>query len=112
MSDDAQTAREQRREARIARRDELAELARFMSTPAGRRWLYNLLGFCHIYTSNFRTNALAMAHGEGERNVGLFVVADLAEASPDMFLQMHKEMVTNERSRKLGPEPLAESEPE
>lgn len=113
MSDDVQTVRQQRREARIQRRDELAALGRLMAEPAGRRWLYNLLGFCHVYSTSFRTNALSMAHDEGQRSVGLKILADAEEAAQDMFFQMFKD-VANERHRQsfsdTGTEPESDSE--
>lgn len=74
------------------RLEELGAVTNLLRDRAGRRWLYNLLGFCHAYESSFRTNALAMAYAEGERNVGLRIIADLTEASPELYFQMHKEM--------------------
>lgn len=72
--------------------EELGALTHLLRDRAGRRWLYNLLSFCHAYESSFRTNALAMAYAEGERNVGLKIIADITEASPELYFQMHKEM--------------------
>jgi hypothetical protein len=62
-----------------------------MAEPIGRAWFYDFLSTCHIYQTSFTPNALTMAHAEGERNVGLRLLADLVEASPDLYLQMLKE---------------------
>jgi hypothetical protein len=102
---DASTLRQARRETRIKRRDQLALLGRVMAEPIGREFFYDLLASCHVYSTSFATNALAMAFREGERNVGLRLAADLTEATPDLFLLMLKEQ-NNVRSR----EPESESE--
>src|SRR5262245_29149169 len=83
----AQIAREQR----ARRRDQLALLTKFISEPAGRSYFYDLLAACHVYSSSFGSNAMAMAFREGERNIGIKIGADLTEASPDFYLQMLKE---------------------
>lgn len=87
----ARAERERQREDRIRRRDQLALLLKVMSEPIGRSYFYDLLASCHVYSSSFGTNALAMAFREGERNVGIRIGADLTEASPDLYLQMLKE---------------------
>jgi hypothetical protein len=67
-----------------------------MAEPAGRRWLYNHLAALHIYTTSFASNAMVMAHNEGERSAGLRLVADMTDANPDMYFQMLRE-IANER---------------
>lgn len=91
MSEDRAENRKARREAAVKRREQLEQLGRFMSTPPGREYMYDLLASCHVYTTSFATNALAMAFREGERNIGLRLGADLTEASADLYLQMLKE---------------------
>lgn len=85
--------------ARQERIEELAALGRLMADPAGRRWLYDLLSFCHVYVTSFERNALGMAYSEGERNVGLRLTADALEANQDAYLMMLKEKAS-ERPRK------------
>jgi hypothetical protein len=87
----ARSQRDVERERRVRRRDQLALLSRVMAEPVGREYFYDLLAGCHVYSSSFGTNALAMAFREGERNVGLRLVVDVTEASPDLYLQMLKE---------------------
>ena len=91
MSDDSRAVKQQRRVARIRRRDQLALLRKFMAEPAGRAWAYDLMSACHQFSTSFATNALSMAFREGERNVGIKILADLTEAAPDLYLQMLKE---------------------
>jgi len=76
-----------------------------MADPAGRKWLYNHLATLHVFTTSFASNALVMAHAEGERNAGLRLVADMAEANPDMYLQMLKEMYSERSAPVAGGDP-------
>lgn len=102
----ARSPRDQRREERIVRRDQLALVAKIMAEPFGRDYYFNLLARCHVYDSSFGTNALMMAFSEGERNVGLILQADLMEANPDAFLLMLKER----RNVRPSPDPEPESD--
>lgn len=80
-----------KRDARLKDRERRDVLREVLQSPAGREWLWDLLEFCHIYGSSFATNALVMAQREGERNVGLKVLADAMAAAPDKYLEMVQE---------------------
>jgi len=84
--------------AKRERVEELQALGRLMADPAGRRWVYNILGEFHVWDTSYATNAMRMAFLEGERNAGLRFQAEVEEANQDMFLQMLKERKSNERS--------------
>ena len=75
----------------LRRIEELQALGRLMGDPAGRRWMRDFLGACHVWDSSYATNAIRMAFLEGERNQGLKLQAEIVEANPEMFLQMLKE---------------------
>jgi hypothetical protein len=62
-----------------------------MSASDGRDWFYKQLSMCHVYQTSFSTNALSMAFAEGERSVGLRLMADLVQAAPDKYLEMLSE---------------------
>ena len=81
----------ERARLRSERRAELEALARLMDDPAGRRWVRNTLAACHVWDTSFATNAMRMAFLEGERNQGLRLQAEIAEAAPDQFIEMLKE---------------------
>jgi hypothetical protein len=57
----------------------------------GRAWLYRVLMFCDPYRSPFSTDALVMAKNCGEANIGLQIIADMQECSPELYLQTMKE---------------------
>jgi hypothetical protein len=54
-----------------------------------------------VFQTTFSIEALSMAFQEGERNIGLELLADLMAASPDMFIAMLRE-AQNERSTREG----------
>jgi len=56
-----------------------------------RAWIYNLLSSCRLYESNFATSGLVMAHSEGQRNVGLMVLADIMRVAPQQYVLMLEE---------------------
>lgn len=91
----------ERARLRAERRAELAALARLMEDPAGRRWVRNTLAACHVWDTSFATNAVRMAFLEGERNQGLRLQAEIAEAAPELFIEMLKEH-GSERQRGSG----------
>lgn len=66
-------------------------LRNIMGSKAGRGWMFELLAGCHVYETSFSSNALTMAYQEGERNVGLKLVASLAAACPERYLEMMRE---------------------
>lgn len=66
-------------------------LRNIMGSKSGRGWMFELLATCHVYETSFSANALNMAYSEGERNIGLRLVASLAEACPERYLEMMRE---------------------
>lgn len=66
-------------------------LKAIMGDPTGRAWLYRLLMLCDPYRNCFSSDPLYMAMRCGESNIGLQVIADMQEASPELYLQTMKE---------------------
>ena len=62
-----------------------------MSAEGGRSWVYSLLIRCHPFATPFNSDALLMSHNCGEANIGLQVVAELHDVSPELYLLMMKE---------------------
>jgi hypothetical protein len=60
-----------------------------LSTRDGREWMYDKLSRCHIYNTSFVVgDPHSTAFQEGERNIGLLL---LAEIPPDVYALMLKE---------------------
>lgn len=62
-----------------------------MSTEPGRKWLHTLLLKCDPFRSPFSTDAIVMAKNCGEANIGLQLIAEMHEVSPELYLQIMKE---------------------
>jgi hypothetical protein len=70
-------------EAETARLTEDADLKWLMGDPRGRRIARRLLERSWLWSSTFTGDALGSAFREGERNVGLKLLARLIEAAPE-----------------------------
>jgi hypothetical protein len=62
-----------------------------MATASGRAWMCDLLEQCHIFQTSFAGDSMRLAFNEGERNVGLRLLAQVMAASPDAWVLMMKE---------------------
>ena len=62
-----------------------------MRDPNGRAWLYRVLLMCDPFRSPFSTDPIVMAKNCGEANIGLQIIADMQEVSPELYLQTMKE---------------------
>lgn len=87
---------EQVKKAKVAAetRDALSRefLTEALSKPAGRNWFWSLLSACHVFETSFQQgDPMSTAFREGERNVGLRMIAEITNASPDSLVQMMKE---------------------
>jgi hypothetical protein len=74
-----------------SRRDkELNDLRFILNDVQGRRFLWRYLGECGVFRSSF-TGSSETFFREGERNVGLKLINDIHEASPEAYILMIKE---------------------
>jgi hypothetical protein len=84
-------AKKQKDKEKFRRERELNDIRSLCGRKEGRRLLWRIFERAHIYQSTFTGDALSGAFQEGERNVGLFLLADLTEAAPDRLMEMMKE---------------------
>jgi hypothetical protein len=84
-----QVAQAQERETR-GREREINDIAWVLSTPNGRRFLWRYLEMCGLYRTSF-TGSSETFYLEGMRNIGLKLLADITETSPEQYLLMMKE---------------------
>lgn len=61
-----------------------------MSMPQGRRFLWRILEGCGIYKSSF-TGSSETFFLEGQRNVGLKLLAEIMEADSESYMLMQRE---------------------
>lgn len=82
---------------RVGRRRELEDIAFVLSTPEGRRFYWRIMEKCGLHRSSFgqgSTNTICF--NEGERNIGLLLLADLEEADPQAYVKCLSESKTEE----------------
>lgn len=51
-------------------------------------FLWRLLGACGIFQSSSWQDTTSMAIASGKRDIGLWLIAELEEASPDIYVRM------------------------
>lgn len=76
--------------AELQRLNELSDLKAVMSTEAGRRFMWRLLTECKTYSSIFAQNS-SIYYNSGKQDVGHFLIAEISEASPELYLKMQNE---------------------
>ncbi len=79
---------------RDIRRKELDDLRWMLGHPQGRRVISRLIEQTGIYRTSFNHSGSVMAFNEGRRDVGLWLTAELSEASPDGFVKVLAECRT------------------
>jgi hypothetical protein len=84
-------------EDRARRRQlEREDVAWLMGSPRGRRIVWRLLETCGVYRSSMTGNSETYFR-EGMRNVGLILLRDIHDATPDEFVLMLKEHRPDDR---------------
>ncbi len=88
--DKASVRRKKMASERLAR-ERKALLESIMQFQQGRRWIKELLVACHCFQTSFSKNALEMAFAEGQRNIGLQLLADITASCPEQYVTMLQE---------------------
>ncbi len=97
MRDPLDTQRQEREaeaeelEAREKRRRELEDLKWLMAHPQGRRVMARLLEEAGVNRTSFNHSGSVMAFNEGKRHIGLFLTAEVLEASPGGYFKLLNE---------------------
>jgi hypothetical protein len=111
---DGAAVRENRRDRELSDHEEGIAVTTLMSSSAGRRFIYDLLDACHIYSTSYSDNASRMAFQEGERNIGLRLVAVIQRACPQRYNEMlieANERLSKQPTRKSAPARRTEFDP-
>lgn len=89
---DPKQVNEQRKRAGRKRKRQLELIAALMDIAEGREWVYEKLVECHVYAPTFTPgDPHQTSFFEGERRVGLGILADVMAAAEDKFLLMCRE---------------------
>lgn len=72
------------------------DLRAVMGTPEGRRFMWALLGECGLFRSSYHPSAL-IHFNEGQRSIGLSLMARITGECPDLYLTMQGEAIDDQR---------------
>lgn len=73
------------------RRVEVDDLKWVMSHAQGRRFVARLLAEAGVHRASFNASAGVMSFNEGRRHIGLVILADLLDHTPEAYLKLLKE---------------------
>jgi hypothetical protein len=79
------------KDAKRREKERIAVTATLMGHVPGRSWVWAMLSACGVFRTSYDDVAVRMARNEGERNVGLRLLAEIHRVSPEQYLQMVKE---------------------
>lgn len=105
MSLDNYAARKTKRlkeeETRMRER-ELADIAKVLSLPEGRRFIWRILSEGKIFNTPFTGDDARTNFNCGAHDLALMPLNDMMEIRPEAFAQMRNEYVSAEKSRRLS----------
>lgn len=92
---DPKAVNKSRKRAARSRAERLKFISAAMSHEEGRAWFYDILLFCKIFQSPYSEDPYRTYFQLGHQNIGLKILEDLQEASPDEYLLMIRENKRN-----------------
>lgn len=103
---DARQVRSAEKRAKELRKRELADLREVLKLETGRRVIWRLLERCNIYRMVWHEQAPdgALHFNEGMRNIGLFLMHEMAEADPYALVRMMQEAAAAELQERIDRE--------
>jgi hypothetical protein len=82
----------------------ISDLRKILSTPEGRRFVWNELSRTKVFAPSFSLNSSQTSYNEGERSVGIALLADVMEAKPEAFYQSYCKANSKEKAVKTQEE--------
>jgi hypothetical protein len=95
-AEESQVKDRKRKDERL-RDIELADMKKMMSTREGRRFVWRLLDRAGVFRTSFTGNSTTFFN-EGQRNIGLIVLADVMAAAADQYVVMMNESKEDDRT--------------
>lgn len=93
---DPRQVNQRKRRAKTRQADEDEVIRGLLGSFKGRAWYWKQLSACHIFEASWRQDGTdAMIFREGERNIGLRLLAQLMRASPESYVLMTQENTSN-----------------
>jgi hypothetical protein len=98
---DPATVKKREKTEKFLRDQEIADVKFLLSTQQGRRYIWKHMSNAGIYNTSFTGNSTTFFN-EGKRDIGLKMLAEVMEASPESYVQMMKEANQGEDSNDNG----------
>lgn len=92
--------RQKKDRAKLKRENEIEQMRKVLDTYEGRSVLWRILEQAGIYRQSFTGNSETFFR-EGQRKVGLELLAEIEAASPRAYSKMRDEEVERKEGRKL-----------
>lgn len=84
---DESQVREAGKRAGSKREQIMNDLKTVLSSPSGKRYIWSLLEECGVYKSSMTGDAHTYFN-EGQRNIGLKIIAGITECDPQSLIKM------------------------
>lgn len=88
---DVKQVHKKKNKRKIKRDQEIEDLRQVLEMAGGRNFIWRLLQQCGVYHTSFTGEALETSFNEGKRQMGLWTLDELFEASPHTYALMQKE---------------------
>jgi hypothetical protein len=92
-------AERERRDQEFFKLRRISDLRKLLKQPEFRRFFWELLSDCKVFSGSFTLNAVTTAFNEGARDVGIKKLSELNEADIRAFAQMQAEFVAEKIQR-------------
>ncbi len=84
----------------LDRDGEIDQLARVLANEDVRDVFWRILAKCGVYRDCYNRNFGDMAHGEGQRSIGLWVLAEICEADSSAEMKMREKAILQEHAKR------------
>lgn len=93
---DPKAVNEARKKAARERKEELEFISAIMSSPQGRKWMFNIMNICKTFTSPIVPGDTHFTyHNLGEQNIGKKLLQDINDGAPQQYMVMITEAREN-----------------
>ena len=94
--DDSEATAQAKAKANLQRQQQVEDLKWLMGHAQGRRIVTRLFEKTGIRRTPFHTSGSQMSFNAGAQNVGLWLEAEVLDASPEAYFKLLKEFARNE----------------
>ena len=82
--------------------NQVNEMKKVLDTLEGRRVLWRIMEFCGLFENRWVPNSARVSYDQGQRNVGLYVLAKVQEADVEKYFEMMREKEERTKEKENG----------